>query len=75
MKNVASSINGVAGAVVGVVKGLIVAFVFATILFGPIDALNNGVNPIEGITGLVDMFLEGGLAGLLALMVFASFMD
>ena len=44
MKNVASSINGVAGAVVGVVKGLIVAFVFATILFGPIDALNDGVN-------------------------------
>ena len=75
MKNVASSITGVAGAVVGVVKGLIVAFVFATILFGPIDALNNGVNPIYGILGLVEMFFEGGLAGLLALMVFASFME
>ena len=72
MKNVAASINGVAGAVVGVIKGLIVAFVFAAILFGPIDGINDGV---AGLIGLVDQFFAGGLSGLLALMIFASFMD
>ena len=72
MKNVASSINGVAGAVVGVIKGLVVAFVFAGIIF----ALPKGVlNPIDGIVALVNSFLGGGLSGLVALMVFASFMD
>ena len=70
MKNVAASINGVAGAVVGVIKGLIVAFVFANILYP-----GTGFDPISGIMTLVNSFLGGGLAGLLALMVFASFMD
>ena len=69
MKGVAANINGVAGAVVGVIKGLIVAFVFANILF------DTGYAPIEGITNLVNSFMTaegaGGLAGLLALMVFA----
>ena len=32
-------------------------------------------NVIGGIVGLVNMFLGGGLAGLLALCVFCSFMD
>ena len=69
MKNVAASINGVAGAVVGVIKGLIVAFVFTNILY------QTDFTPIAGIVSLVNAFLGGGLAGLLALMVFASFMD
>ena len=69
MKNVAASISGVSGAVVGVIKGLIVAFVFANILY------NTGFDPISGVVNLVNAFLGGGLAGLLALMVFASFMD
>ena len=69
MKNVAASINGISGAVVGVLKGLIVAFVFANILF------TTGFDPIGGVVDLVNAFLGGGLAGLLALMVFASFMD
>tara|TARA_Y100000996_G_C21966166_1_gene414374 strand:- start:179 stop:397 length:219 start_codon:yes stop_codon:yes gene_type:complete len=72
MKNVASSINGVAGAIVGVIKGLVVAFVFAGVLF----TLPEGIgNPVDGIVNLVESFLGGGLSGLLALMVFASFMD
>ena len=69
MKNVAASINQVAGAVVAVIKGLIVAFVFANILY------TTGFDPIGGVVDLVNAFLGGGLAGLLALMVFASFMD
>ena len=67
MKNVAASINQVAGAVVGVIKGLIVAFVFANILF------TTGFDPIGGIVDLVESFLDGGFSGLLALLIFVSF--
>jgi len=67
MKNVTASINDISAAIVGVIKGLIVAFVFANILY------TTGVDPIAGIVNLVDTFLSGGLLGLLALLVFASF--
>ena len=67
MKNVAATITDVSAAVVAVIKGLIVAFVFANILY------TTGMDPIGGIVSLVDAFLGGGLLGLLALLVFASF--
>ena len=67
MKNVAATINDVSAAVVAVIKGLIVAFVFANILY------STGMDPIGGIIGLVGQFLNGGIVGLLALLVFASF--
>ena len=67
MKNVAASINDISAAVVAVIKGLIVAFVFANILY------TTGMNPIGGIINLVGQFLNGGIVGLLALLVFASF--
>ena len=71
MKNAAAMINDAAGALVGLIKGLIVAAVFASILF----SLPGGWgNPIGGIVGLVDAFMNGGLSGLLALLVFASFL-
>ena len=66
MKNAAATINDTAGAVVAVIKGLIVAFVFANILYP------TAIDPIGGIVGLVEMFLNGGLVGLLALLFFAS---
>ena len=70
MKNAAAMINDAAGALVGLIKGLIVASVFAGILF----TLPGGWgNPIGGIVTLVNSFMGGGLAGLLALLVFASF--
>ena len=70
MKNAAAMINDAAGALVGLIKGLIVASVFAGILF----TLPGGWgNPIGGIVTLVNAFMGGGLAGLLALLVFASF--
>ena len=51
-------------------KTVIVFFVFAAIVWPA------GLpNVIGGIVGLVNMFLGGGLAGLLALCVFCSFMD
>ena len=67
MKNVTEMINESAGAFVALIKGLIVAFIFANLLW------TTGVNPISNIVDLVNTFLAGGLAGLLALMVFASF--
>ena len=70
MKNAAAMINDAAGALVSLIKGLIVATVFAGILF----SLPAGWgNPVDGIIGLVNSFMTGGLGGLLALLVFASF--
>ncbi len=67
MKNVAGLINDAAGAFVTLIKGLVVAAIFANILF------TTTFDPVGGIVDLVNSFLGGGLAGLLALMVFASF--
>jgi len=70
MKNAAAMINDAAGALISLIKGLIVAAVFAGILF----TLPGGWgDPVGGIIGLVDQFMGGGLGGLLALLVFASF--
>ena len=67
MKNIAGTINEVAGAFVTLIKGLVVAAIFANILF------TTTFYPVGGIVDLVNAFLGGGLAGLLGLMVFASF--
>ena len=70
MKNAAAMINAAAGALVSLLKGLIVASVFAGILF----TLPGGWgDPVGGIVSLVNSFMSGGLGGLLALLVFASF--
>ena len=68
MKNAAAMINDAAGALVGLIKGLIVAAVFAGILF------DTGLDPIGGISALVNSFLGGGLLGLLSLLVLFAFM-
>ena len=57
------------GGIVTVVKGLIVVFVFANIIY------QTPLNPIEGIKSLVDSFLFGGLTGLLTLLVLVSLYD
>jgi len=59
-----SMLNGALNGLTGVVKAAIIFFVFAGILFDtPVDALG-------GIMGFVDTFLNGGLTGLLVLVVF-----
>tara|TARA_B100000676_G_C17834853_1_gene709793 strand:+ start:374 stop:583 length:210 start_codon:yes stop_codon:yes gene_type:complete len=69
MKNALNNVNGWLNGVVGLLKTVIVFFVFAGIIW-------NGVpNVIQGIMNLVNGFLMGGLAGLFALLVFCSFMD
>ena len=70
MKNALSNVNGWLGGFVGLLKTVIVCFGFAAIVW------TAGLpNVIGGFVGLVNMFLGGGLAGLLALCVFCSFMD
>ena len=70
MKNAAAMINDAAGALVSLIKGLIVATVFAGILF---TFPAGWGTPINGLVDLVNAFMGGGLAGLLALLVLASF--
>ena len=70
MKNALSNVNGWLGGLTGLLKTVVVFFVFAAIIWP------TGLpNVIGGNVGLVNMFLGGGLAGLLALCVFCSFMD
>ena len=69
MKTALNNVNGWVGGIVGLLKTVIVFFVFVNILY------ITDVDPIGGIIGLVDQFVGGGLAGLLALVVFASFLE
>ena len=69
MKSALNNVNSWVGGIVGLLKTVIVFFVFVNILYV------TNVNPIDGIIELVDSFINGGLAGLLALIVFASFLD
>ena len=69
MKDALSNVNGWVGGIVGLLKTVIVFFVFVNILY------TANVDPIGGIVELVNSFVNGGLAGLLALLVFASFLD
>jgi hypothetical protein len=48
------------------IKGLIVLFVFVNILY------STGFDPVGGIIDLVSAFVDGGFAGLLALLVLVS---
>ncbi len=69
MKSALNNVNGWVGGIVGLLKTVIVFFVFVNILYV------TDVNPIGGIIDLVNSFVDGGLAGLLALIVFATFLD
>ena len=67
MADVSSTVQGVVSGLVSLIKGLIVLFVFANILYTtPFD-------PVVGIVDLVSTFLDGGFAGLLALLLLLSF--
>lgn len=68
MTDVSATIQNTVVSIVNLLKGLIVLFVFANILFA------TGFDPINGIVNLVNSFLDGGFAGLLALLVFVSFL-
>ena len=63
-----STVSNAASGVVGVIKAHIVLIVFVNIVY------STGFDPIGGIVDLVNTFLDGGFAGLLALLVFLSFL-
>ena len=67
MKDALNNVNGWVTGLVTIFKSVIVFFVFANIRY------NTNTDPISGIVSLVDSFIGAGLAGLLALIVFASF--
>ena len=67
MADFTSTVQGVANPVLGLVKALIVMLVFVNILY------STGFDRIGGIVELVDSFLDGGVSGLLALLIFVSF--
>lgn len=66
MADVSSTVNNVVTGIVSLIKGVIVLFVFANILY------STGLDPVGGIVDLVNTFLDGGLAGLLALLFLVS---
>ena len=66
MADVSSTVQGVVSGIVGLIKGLIVLFVFVNILY------STGFDPVGGIIDLVSAFADGGFAGLLALLVLVS---
>ena len=68
MADISSTVENVVGGIVSLIKGLIVLFVFANII------TDTGFYPVDGIINLVDSFLSGGFAGLLALLVLVSFL-
>ena len=68
MADVTSTVSNAASGVVSVIKALIALFVFVNIIY------STGFDPIGGIVDLVNTFLDGGFAGLLALLVFLSFL-
>ena len=57
MKSALNNVNSWVGGIVGLLKTVIVFFVFVNILYV------TNVNPIGGIIELVDSFVNGGLAG------------
>ena len=69
LNDVTGTVTSFIGGLVSVLKALIVFFVFANIIY-PMT----GFDPIGGIIDLVRNFLGGGIAGLIALLVFVSFL-
>ena len=68
MADLNSTVQTAASGIVGIIKALIVLFVFVNIVY------STQFDPIGGIVDLVNTFLDGGFAGLLALLVFLSFL-
>lgn len=69
MADVSATVQNVVKGIVSLIKGLIVLFVFANIIYV------TGFDPVGGIVDLINAFLDGGFSGLLALLFFLSFLD
>ena len=72
MKNVFSTINDAISGFAGVLGGLVSVAIMGQIIFG---AGTLGIDVVGNISGLVNTFLNGGVTGLLVLLVVMSFFD
>jgi RsiW-degrading membrane proteinase PrsW (M82 family) len=68
LNDVTATVTSVVGGLVSVLKALIVFLVFANVIY------MTGFDPVGGLIDLVRTFMGGGLAGLLTLLVFVSFL-
>ena len=66
IKSIFGTIGDVIGGLAGVLGGLVSVGVLSQIVFGSGWL---GIDVVGNITGLVDMFLAGGLTGLVTLVV------
>ena len=68
LNDVTATVTSVMGGLVSVLKALIVFLVFAIIIY------MTGFDPVGGLIDLVRTFMGGGLAGLLTLLVYVSYL-
>jgi len=68
MADVTTTVGNAVSGIVNLIKALIVLFVFVNIIWA------TGIDPVSGLMDLVDSFMEGGFAGLLALLLLVSFL-
>ncbi len=69
MADITTTVGNVVSGLVNLIKALIVLFIFVNIIWA------TGIDPVAGLMDLVDSFMEGGFAGLLALLLLVSFLD
>ena len=67
MKNMATVVGDIAQSLIALFKGLVVASVFAVAILFAVPW-----NGLDGTMALVSKFLNGGLTGLLTLLLLAS---
>ncbi|NQV38224.1 MAG: hypothetical protein HQ509_09510 [Candidatus Marinimicrobia bacterium] len=68
MAKIFETVQSFFGGLIGLLKVVVVVFVLANILW------MTGLDPVTGVINLVNSFLDGGFAGLLALLVIVSFL-
>jgi hypothetical protein len=64
------SVNGACKPIIGLALNLAVLFFVVSIVFP--GATPDGYNIVTNVTGVVNYFIAGGLAGLVTLMVFMA---
>lgn len=68
-----NSVNGSCKPIIGLALNLALLFLVVSVVFPA--AVPEGYNIVGNVSGLVNTFIGGGLAGLVTLMVFMSLTD
>ena len=72
VKSIFGMISDVLGGIAGVLTGLVSISILSTVIFGSGWL---GIDIVGNISGLVNTFLNGGVTGLIVLLVVLSFFD